>query len=314
MTTATELLQYGIAALKAGDIAKARELLSKVVIDEPINEVAWLWLSGAMTEDLEKRQCLERVLAINPNNTAAQRGLALLPRVVPSPHLPLATPVVTSSPAVSISAPPIAPSAVLSTQGAKLQSSTPQPKNSDSATASRKVVAQRKHNPLIWIVSGGITIFLLTLGVTLLGLAWQSGMVVMPIIASFPTTTPVPTITPIPGSLQGTVTWRTKGSGNKFVIGVTVKVWSNKREVQRTITDPSGKYEISDLMPGKYIVSVYETASDIGENVAEKCWVFRDVEIQSGQTAKLFMDFNNALDSSDSLCQENPKPSSNPQG
>lgn len=71
-------LKAGIAALKAGDRAQARELLLRVVEVTEDNEVAWLWLSGAMETAVDQRVCLENVLALNPANETAQRGLARL--------------------------------------------------------------------------------------------------------------------------------------------------------------------------------------------------------------------------------------------
>jgi tetratricopeptide (TPR) repeat protein len=72
------LLQHGIAALRAGDKAKARQLLAGAIQKEPHNAQAWLWLSGAVNNDKERLECLNRALAIDPNNKSAQRGLAAL--------------------------------------------------------------------------------------------------------------------------------------------------------------------------------------------------------------------------------------------
>jgi len=73
-----DLLQQGIAAVKIGDRARARKILSRVVEANPHSEQAWLWLSGAVESDEERLTCLEEVLAINPNNEAARRGMAML--------------------------------------------------------------------------------------------------------------------------------------------------------------------------------------------------------------------------------------------
>jgi hypothetical protein len=75
MTTAHDLLQHGIEALKAGRKAEARTLLMQVVQRDQYNELAWLWLSGAVETDDERRTCLENVLAINPHNSVAEQGL-----------------------------------------------------------------------------------------------------------------------------------------------------------------------------------------------------------------------------------------------
>lgn len=71
----------GIAALRAGDLAQARDLLSQVVRAMPDDGVAWLWLSGAVGSDAERRYCLGQVLRVDPGNVAAQQGLAMLPAV-----------------------------------------------------------------------------------------------------------------------------------------------------------------------------------------------------------------------------------------
>ena len=76
--TTDELLKQGIASLKAGRKAEACDLLMRVVEQDERNEMAWLWLSGAVDTDEDRHICLENVLAINPNNKSAQRGLEIL--------------------------------------------------------------------------------------------------------------------------------------------------------------------------------------------------------------------------------------------
>ena len=73
-----DLLKQGIAALNAGRTAEARRLLAQVVQQDERNEMGWLWLSGAVDTDEDRRICLENVLAINPNNSRAKRGLEYL--------------------------------------------------------------------------------------------------------------------------------------------------------------------------------------------------------------------------------------------
>jgi hypothetical protein len=79
-----DLLQQGIAALRAGSKAQARQLLARAIQEDPQNEQAWLWLSGAVESDEERLECLNRTLAIDPNNEMAQRGLAALRQKQPS--------------------------------------------------------------------------------------------------------------------------------------------------------------------------------------------------------------------------------------
>ena len=70
-----DYLKQGIAALKSGQREKAQELLITAVEYDEENEQAWLWLSGAVETDEDKRICLENVLTLNPKNQAAKRGL-----------------------------------------------------------------------------------------------------------------------------------------------------------------------------------------------------------------------------------------------
>ena len=80
---ANVLTQQGIAALQSNDKVLAHEILGRAVQIEPHHEQAWLWLSGAVSSDAERRYCLEQVLVINPRNSAALRGIALLPVTLP---------------------------------------------------------------------------------------------------------------------------------------------------------------------------------------------------------------------------------------
>jgi Tfp pilus assembly protein PilF len=91
------LLREGIAALKAGDNTRARELLGQAIRHNPRDERLWLWLSGAVETDAERRQCLERVLTINPQNAAARNGLAMIAAAAAAPIAPVAPAIAASS-------------------------------------------------------------------------------------------------------------------------------------------------------------------------------------------------------------------------
>src|SRR5438552_1091733 len=122
---AERLLSAGIAALKAGDNARARELLGQAIRRNPRDERPWLWLSGAVETDPERRQCLERVLMLNPHNAAARNGLAMLaaaaadapvapvaPAAAASAAPPVASAVARPITAMPVAAPPPAPPSV----------------------------------------------------------------------------------------------------------------------------------------------------------------------------------------------------------
>lgn len=75
---AKQLLQQGIASAKAGQKAEAFQTLQQAVKIDPRNETAWLWLSSVARNDQERIFCLKQLLAINPQNEMAVKGLKAL--------------------------------------------------------------------------------------------------------------------------------------------------------------------------------------------------------------------------------------------
>lgn len=73
-----KLLQQGIAAAKAGQKERARQLLLQATSLDETNISAWLWL-GAVVDDVdEKLTCFNNVLSLDPDNQKALKGLAEL--------------------------------------------------------------------------------------------------------------------------------------------------------------------------------------------------------------------------------------------
>jgi len=70
-----EPISQGQKALKAGDKARARRLLAQALKLNPRNDAAWVILSTVVEEPERVIDCLERALAINPENQIAQRKL-----------------------------------------------------------------------------------------------------------------------------------------------------------------------------------------------------------------------------------------------
>ena len=68
-------LQVGVAAAKAGKKLRARALLRAVVESEPGAEMAWLWLANVADSPADAAACLEKVLALNPDNEHARAAL-----------------------------------------------------------------------------------------------------------------------------------------------------------------------------------------------------------------------------------------------
>jgi hypothetical protein len=112
-------LQQAIAAIRAGDKAAGRRLLAEVIRNDPRNEAAWLWMSAVLDADEQRRACLERVLAINPDNSTARRGLA---RLGPTSQLPVLSPPGILSPGAT---PPARPAPSLTGQAHRVRAALP---------------------------------------------------------------------------------------------------------------------------------------------------------------------------------------------
>jgi len=68
-------LARGIEAAKQGNRVAAQNVLYEVVEEDARNETAWVWLSYVADTVPDRKICLENVLAINPANKYALRGL-----------------------------------------------------------------------------------------------------------------------------------------------------------------------------------------------------------------------------------------------
>jgi hypothetical protein len=73
-----EMLHWGQQAARNGERLVAYRIFVHVVEIDPRNEEAWLWRAATAADPHESRQCLERVLQLNPNNPRAHRGLEAL--------------------------------------------------------------------------------------------------------------------------------------------------------------------------------------------------------------------------------------------
>ncbi|HEC33096.1 MAG TPA: hypothetical protein ENI37_00065 [Chloroflexi bacterium] len=75
---ASRLLERGVAEAKANHKEEAEGLLRQAVALDPNNEQVWLWLSAVVEGTEAQRECLNRVLEINPSNPFARIGLSFL--------------------------------------------------------------------------------------------------------------------------------------------------------------------------------------------------------------------------------------------
>jgi len=76
-----ELIRRGIAAARGGRRDEAERLLRQATSADPQNARAWLWLSAVASGIEAQRECLYRVLEIEPHNSFARSGLAFLSRL-----------------------------------------------------------------------------------------------------------------------------------------------------------------------------------------------------------------------------------------
>lgn len=70
-----ELLQMAIRTAKGGNATAARVMFRQVLSEDKNNERAMMWLAKLAESKSERRQWLQRVLSVNPTNTAAQTAL-----------------------------------------------------------------------------------------------------------------------------------------------------------------------------------------------------------------------------------------------
>jgi hypothetical protein len=82
-------LEQAVQAIKTGDKAAGLVLLAQVIRTDPNNESAWIWMATAQDDPEKKKQCLERVLRINPANERVRRALTMM---FPAPVQPEAVP------------------------------------------------------------------------------------------------------------------------------------------------------------------------------------------------------------------------------
>lgn len=75
--TIKEALDASANAIKSGDTLTGMEGLKWVLEREPHNVLAWLWMSRCVEGADEKLICFERVLAIDPTNKHALKGIQM---------------------------------------------------------------------------------------------------------------------------------------------------------------------------------------------------------------------------------------------
>ncbi len=75
---AAYIMPQAIAAAQAGETARARKLLTDVVVRDETNVEAWLWLSRVVETPEDREICFQNILMLDSENDEARSGLSLL--------------------------------------------------------------------------------------------------------------------------------------------------------------------------------------------------------------------------------------------
>ncbi len=72
-----------VNALRQGDKARAKDILTRLLKEDQNNATYWIWMSAAVDTAKERVYCLETALKLDPENGTAKRGLILLGALPP---------------------------------------------------------------------------------------------------------------------------------------------------------------------------------------------------------------------------------------
>lgn len=70
-----------VAAVRAGEIVRARDLLSRLLRADSANPDYWLWMSAVVESERESVFCLRSILKLRPNHPTAKLGLSVLGQI-----------------------------------------------------------------------------------------------------------------------------------------------------------------------------------------------------------------------------------------
>ncbi len=78
METVEKLFRQAVQTYQKGERDHARELMRKVLIENPRYAPGWLWMSAFVDDVKQRRECLNRTLELDPTNEHARKGLEIL--------------------------------------------------------------------------------------------------------------------------------------------------------------------------------------------------------------------------------------------
>lgn len=176
-----ELLGQAILTAQRGLPDKAREMFHLVLIAEPRNEHAWVWLAAIATNDAEREECLRQIVAINPKHPSA---VAELERVIEKRQKDLSAQVAALNTAPVL--PPIDPAATTAARGAGAAH------RRGALTAARKPIRPRNQRLILYVGGGGVIVALIAILIALV--ANRAAVPIVP--TATPTLTRTPTVPP----------------------------------------------------------------------------------------------------------------------
>jgi pimeloyl-ACP methyl ester carboxylesterase len=199
-----ELLQAGIAAAKAGDIARASKLLIQVVQTDPNSELGWLWLGLCRTVPEQREYCFRRALAINPQNAEARRQMEVLYKLTTDAQ-EVKTPTLQSPPLPSPTTAPVIVEPRKDSLPASPQTNTLQP----AKKAVRPQPRKKNESLLIWIGAGLVLFVCMAMaGIFVLARLFNARNAPIPVtpsptaILATPTPNYAPTFQSVPCDIQ----------------------------------------------------------------------------------------------------------------
>ncbi len=74
-------------AIEAGEKARGKDLLTRLLKEDQQNPEYWLWMSAAVESEKERKYCLNQALKLDPDNQMARRGLILLGELPVDPSM-----------------------------------------------------------------------------------------------------------------------------------------------------------------------------------------------------------------------------------
>ncbi|NTV37179.1 MAG: tetratricopeptide repeat protein, partial [Anaerolineaceae bacterium] len=86
-TPEERMFQEAVSALEKGELARSRDLLTRLLKLNQQNAQYWLYMSAVVETQKERIYCLKEVLRMDPDNPTAQVGLSMIGQMPPNPNL-----------------------------------------------------------------------------------------------------------------------------------------------------------------------------------------------------------------------------------